>query len=251
MEARARSLLLGWGNALPSQLVAYERLHRALGLEPLSVIPDVAAGLVRPSAYAQALAPLAEALTRETRPIVVQLFSDNGFVGWAALLDALARTDAGRRARDAIRGVVLDSSPGLWAVRGRVDFARRFAGAMTPPIARSLRFGARERLPIVTPALTAAFVAYQLAFPASVRVMLSASERVATYQPRCPHLFLYGEDDRLVPTSDVCAWIAIQRERGIEIEDHVFAAPHVALYPKDPRRYRSTLSAFFDRVLLR
>lgn len=244
-------MLLGWGNALPSQLVAYERLYKALGVDASSVIPDTLEGLARPGAYARTLAPLAAELAAEAgaRPILVHLFSDNGFIGWAALLDALDRTEPGRRARAAIRGVIFDSSPGLWAVRGKIDFARRFALGMTPAVARLAKLGPRDRLPVVTPLLAMGFVAYQLLFPRSVRSMLSAGARVTAKQPRCAHLFMYGGEDALVPPRDVRAWISRQRETGIDVEEHAFErARHVALYPTDPRRYRATLAAFVERV---
>jgi uncharacterized protein YigE (DUF2233 family)/pimeloyl-ACP methyl ester carboxylesterase len=253
MGARTgRAVLLGWGNATSSQLVVYERLYKALGLESASVIADTVAGLTDPDAYARCLAPLAAELTKEgdARPLVVHLFSDNGFIAWAALLDALAVTEGGRLARDAIRGVVLDCSPGLWNVRGPFDFARRFALGMTPAVSRLARLGARDRLPIVTPVLAAGFIGYQLVFRRSVRTMLSAAERVTRHQPRCPHLFLYGEADVLVPASDVRAWIARQVDAGIDAEAHAFPdGRHVALFPKDPKRYRGTVGAFVTRVL--
>ncbi len=253
MIGQARALLLGWGNATPSQLVAYERLYKALGIPSSSVIANTASGLTDPDAYARALAPLAAELAADSEapPRLVHLFSDNGFIAWAALLDALAATEGGRRARDAIRGVISDSSPGLWNVRGPFDFARRFALGMTPAVARAAGLGARERLPLVTPLLTAAFVGYQLLFRRSVASMLSAADRITKHQPRCPQLFLYGEADVLVPAGDVRAWIARQRAAGVDAEDHPFpGARHVALFPKDPRRYRATLSAFVTRVLV-
>jgi pimeloyl-ACP methyl ester carboxylesterase len=252
MTSRARVVLLGWGNAMRSQLVAYERLHQLLGLDPSTVIPNTVEGLGRAGAYARAVAPLAAELAADAgaRPIVVHLFSDNGFMGWAALLEALDATDGGRRAIAAIRGVVTDSAPGLWAVRGPVDFARRFALGMTPAVSRMARLGARERLPIVTPLLGLGFLGYQLFFPGSVRAMLAAWKTVAAKQPRCPHLFLYGERDVLVPPGDVRAWIDKQRDAGIEVESHAFAeGRHVALFPKDPRRYRATLTEFVKRVV--
>jgi len=252
MTDGARVLLLGWGNATPSQLVVYERLYKILGLEPSSVIPDTLEGLGRAGAYGRALAPLAAELAAEagTRPLVVHLFSDNGFMGWAALLEALDATEDGRRARDAIRGVILDSSPGLWAVRGPFDFARRFALGMTPAVSRMAKLGARERLPVVTSLLGFGFLGYQLLFRGSVRAMLSAGKRVEAKQPACPQLFLFGEKDILVPPRDVRAWIARQRAAGIDAEEHAFpTARHVALFPKDPRRYREAVAAFLKRVL--
>lgn len=252
MTSRARVVLLGWGNATRSQLVAYERLHKLLGMEPTTLIPNTLEGLARPGAHARVVAPLAAELAAErgTRPIVVHLFSDNGFMGWAALLDALDATEDGRLAIGVVRGVIVDSAPGLWAVRGPFDFARRFALGMTPAVSRMARLGARERLPIVTPLLAVGFLGYQVLFPRAVRTMLSTAGRVAKKQPRCPHLFLYGERDALVPPRDVRAWIERQRELGIDTESHAFAdARHVALFPKDPRRYRALLTEFLKRVV--
>jgi alpha-beta hydrolase superfamily lysophospholipase len=246
-----RSLLIGWGNASASQLAAYERLHASLGLRPTSVIPSAARGLLGPGAYGDALAPTAEQLARvEPGPLLVHLFSDNGFIGWAALLARLAENAAGRRVRASIVGVVLDSAPGLWAARGRRDFARRFALGMTPAVSRALGLGPREDLPLATPLLRGAFLGYQLLVPRAVTAMLSAERRVAAAQPRCPHLVLYGGRDRLVPSRDVEAWIERQRGRDIDVEAELFAdARHVALYPSDPARYRAAITRFVTRVL--
>ncbi len=246
-----RALLLGWGNSTPTQLATYVRLYASFGVEARAVIPDTRSGLSDPHAFTRSLEPVAGELVRDgpDRPLVVHLFSDNGFVGWAALLGALEGAPAGARVKKAIRGVVFDSSPGLWNVRGKRDFARRFALGMTPWLSRALRLGPRERLPILTPLLGAAFVGYQLAFPRAVKTMLSAADRVRRLQPRCPHLFLYGEEDALVPPSDVRAWIAEQRAAGIDVEEIAFAhGKHVALFPSDPQRYRDALKVFLERV---
>lgn len=251
MASAARVILLGWGNATPSQLKAYERFYKTLGFESTSVIADTVAGLTSLRAYRAAVTPLAASLASDPGPVVVHLFSDNGFLAWAALLEVLSETEDGLRATSQIRGVVSDCSPGLWNVRGPLDFARRFALAMTPALSRALRLGARERLPIATGVLTAGFVGYQLVFRASVRRMLSVGDRVVQRQPHCSHLYMYGEDDTLVPAGDVRAFIARQRAAGIDVEDCAFpGAQHVALFPKDPRRYRRTVSAFLQRVLV-
>ncbi len=244
-----RSLLLGWGNATPSQLAAYERLHRDLGLIATCVLPSTAEGLLRPSAYGRAVEAVAESLlTGEAEIDVVHLFSDNGFIAWAALLDRLAAGgDPGARARARIRGVIFDSSPGLWATTGKVDFARRFARAMTPLAARALGRDATAELPVVTRALEAAFIAYQLLHPGAVRRMTSAAPRLAAAQPIVPHLFLYARNDELVPTRDVEAFITLQRRRGVPVTARCFGrARHVALYPSDPKRYRREITAFTE-----
>lgn len=249
--SRPASLLLGWGNATPAQLRAYERLHEAIGLAPSSVIPSTAKGLLAPGAYARAVDPIAETML-EGRPIeVVHLFSDNGFLAWAALLERLGRAGArGEDARARIRGVVVDSAPGLWASRGKRDFARRFAGAMSPLVARALGREPTESLPLVTPALTAVFVGFQLARPSVASRMRRGADRVEAEQPRVPHLVLYARNDALVPARDVEAWIARQRAGGLDVTVRCFGrARHVALYPTDPRRYRSELAAFVTRLV--
>lgn len=245
-----RSILLGWGNATPGQLRAYERLHQALGLEPHSVLPSTTKGILAPEVYARAVDPVAERMLAGERVELVHLFSDNGFLAWAALLDRLARAgQAGRIAKAAIRGVAMDSSPGLWATRGKRDFAGRFAGAMTPLAARALGKDPTTPLPAVRAALTAAFVAYQIVRPAFVRRARGAAERIAREQPRVPHLVLYAREDALVPARDVEAWIALQRGRGLPVTARCFGrARHVALYPDDPRRYRGELAAFLERI---
>jgi pimeloyl-ACP methyl ester carboxylesterase len=250
--SNARAVLLGWGNSTEAQLLAYERLYGMLGLPATSAIPDTRAGLIRPDGFSRSLEPLARDLAAEggARELLVHLFSDNGFVGWAALLDILSQTSGGRRAIEAVRGVVSDSSPGLWNVRGPRDFARRFALGMTPLVARRLDRDPTKPIPIVTPMLSVAFLGYQVVFRGSVKRMLGAAARVAALQPRCPHLYLYGEDDALVPPGDVRAWIAAQKGRGIDVEAHAFpGAKHVALFPCDPRRYRERIGAFVARVV--
>lgn len=246
-----RVLLVGWGNSKQSQLTAYERLYTPLGLTARSVIPDTRAGLIDPTAYSRALAPVAEALIDEgaDRSLLVHLFSDNGFIGWAALLEALVASPEGARVKAAIRGVVYDSSPGLWNVRGTFDFARRFALGMTPALSRGVGLGVREHIPVVTPALRVAFLGYQVAFPRAVAAMRSAGDRVARLQPSCPHLFIYGGEDVLVPPDDVRAWIARERAAGIDVEDlELPRGRHVALYPSEPRIYRDALRAFVAKI---
>jgi pimeloyl-ACP methyl ester carboxylesterase len=246
-----RVLLVGWGNSTPSQLNAYERLYTPVGLAPRSVIPSAKQGLVDPTAYARALAPVADALVAEgaDRPLLVHLFSDNGFIGWAALLEALAASEGGARVKASIRGVVYDSSPGLWNVQGPFDFARRFSLGMTPALSRRFGLGTRERVPVLTKVLSVGFLGYQVAFPRAVAAMKSAGERVARLQPSCPHLFVYGGEDVLVRPDDVRAWVARERAAGLDVEAlEIPHGKHVALYPSEPRMYRDALKAFVTKI---
>jgi dienelactone hydrolase len=230
----------------------YERLHAQLGLATSSVIPSTLAGLGGRDAYGRALGPLATELLEEggARPVLVHAFSDNGCLGYAALLAALAASPRGPAVLASIRGVIFDSAPGLWAVRGRLDFARRFARAMAPAVSRLAGRGRGAKLPGLLPLLTAGFVGYQLLFPGQTRAMLEAQERIVTLQPPCPQLFLVGDGDTVVPPRDIRAWIERQRAAGLDVEEQAFpGARHVALFPSDPKRYRATLAAFVARAL--
>lgn len=277
-------VLIGWANARASQLAAYERLWRGIGADTVGVIPDVRRGLFDRDAYPRAMRPIAQTLIaavqdarptadvtrdpdRTTRPVLVHVFSDNGMVGWAALTRVLGRTAPGRAVRDAICGVVFDSCPGLWAVRGPLDFARRFATAMTPVVARrlgtseaSLPFLEAElgrgpnartprRIALLHAGLTAGFVAYQPFFRGPVRVMKRAAHDADDHGPRCPRLFLYGQRDALVPAADIERWISRARRGGHDVTSVPFAeGRHVALYTTSPMLYRDSLNGFFARV---
>lgn len=232
---KSRVVLLGWGNALPSQLAAYARLYKLLGYETACATSNTMRGLVDFGVYRRTIAPLAA----DERPCMIHLFSDNGFLAYDELL-------AHEGMKDRIRGVVMDSAPGLWNVQGPVDFARRFALAMAPALERR----ARRRIPGLTPALGGVFLGYQAMFRRQAKRMIASGERVAQRQPRVPQLCMYGEADTVVPPRDVRRWIAEQRERGMDIEDEPFPeAAHVALFPKDPKRYRRLLTTFAARVL--
>ncbi len=85
MTSAPRAILLGWGqrDAVPAR--GLRRVYRSLGLDSSGVIASTVRGLADPHAYGRALAPLAGELAKEAgeRPLVVHLFSDNGFIAWA------------------------------------------------------------------------------------------------------------------------------------------------------------------------
>lgn len=227
-----RSLLVGWGNSTPRQLAAYARLHRRVGFEPEAVIPVTTAGLVSQRLYDRTLEPAREALSAGA--CMVHLFSDNGFLAWARLVATGAPLEA-------VRAVVLDSSPGLWAARTRAEVARRFSVGMTPLAARLLRREPTSYIPGVTPALYGAFLAAQALRPRAPERFAAAADLVLARGPRCPHVFLFGDEDILVPEANVRAYAA-RAAAHVDVHLHLFrGAGHVSLYPADPPRYLRAL----------
>lgn len=241
------ALVFGWGGSTPGQLRAYARLYARLGFDTDLRIGNVLRGLLVPGgreSEARAVArEVVASQARASRPIVVHALSDNGFLSLAALLEILSASAPGRRALDALRAVVLDSAPGLWAARRSGEFALTFARGVTPALLKGL--GRRESLehPVLTPVLRAGFGVYSLAFPSNVRRMVASGERVLGALPRVPVALLYGDADRLVPPASVEAFETRLRERGFVVRARKFpGSTHVAHFVRDPAAYEATVS---------
>ncbi len=249
----ARAVLLGWADSTPSQLRVFERLYESLGIESLSEIAPIGAGLLHPKGYSQTAETMARVLTAdlEPHPTLVHIFSDNGFVLWGALLARLSSTEKGLQFLRTVRGIVFDSAPGLWAAKGTIGLARYLATGTTSIITSRL---GRNPIPptrfLLTTALFGVFVGYRATFRRTVNALRTTVDQVRALQPHCPNLYLYGSADPIVLPRNVRAWVAGQRSRGIVCDMHEFeAARHVDLFSNDPERYRELLEAFASRTL--
>jgi hypothetical protein len=244
------TLLLGFGNSTMRQMEPYARIWRDLGMEAQIHIGSPIVALACPEMEAKRAHEAAHrlAFARRDRDVFVHAMSDNGFVAYALILEALLATPEGARTRDAIRGVVFDSTPGIHLGTSRARFAQRFAIGMTPAILRSMRRAPDEHHPILTPLLEAAFHGVYAARPEIGLRLARAYDRVVRWQPRAPQLYLYGDADVLVSKQAVEAHVAEQREAGFEVRAVCFAgARHVACYPSDPETYRSEIARLATR----
>lgn len=239
----ALAIVLGFGNSTERQLEPYARIWRKMGMDALVHIGKPMTSLAFPRVEARRAHAFAKRIVRirGSRDIFVHSLSDNGFVALSLIFEEMLATREGSEARDAIRGIVFDSAPGIHLGTSRTSFARRFAVGMTPAVLRSLRRTPDARHPIVTPLLD---VGFRLFFTRAIGLrMARAYDRVIRWQPKAPQLYLYGDSDVLVPPDAVEEHVAEQKRRGIEVSAIRFAgARHVACYPSAPETYRDAIA---------
>lgn len=245
-----QTLILGWGGSTARRLVPFTELHDARGGRARVFICDGFGSLFRFEQVYRSCEREADALlaAERGRGLLVHLFSDNGFVALCTLIDVLRRSAEGRGLLGRVRGIVLDSAPGLHAA-DRAAFARRFALALTPPVLRSLRRPAREEHPLITPALTGAMRLYQMGWSSTARRLVGAYETSAAHYPACPHLFLYGKGDRIAPSADVETFAARIAGRGASVRVRRFdTGVHVGCHQASPAAYRRAVAEFHDAL---
>lgn len=242
----ASVLLLGWGGCSERQLEPFAQMHRELGRETRAFICPMLRALLHfegeRRAFRAEAAWLAAAAAK--RPVIIHSFSDNGFFSLCMLLSVLRESPEGRRAIANLRGVILDSGPALYAAVGR-EFSARFASALTPFCLRGLGLPAQQHHDLATPALRACFGLYQACWAGTVRRIVGAYDEVSFDYPRCPHLFLYSNDDPVSPRRDIEAFAEGQKARGVPVETRCFSTDrHLGALRADPRVYRGAVAAF-------
>lgn len=244
------AVILGWGNATDRQLEPYRRLWRRLGAEPRTYVANPLLGTVSPASEIRKVRREASEIVRASgagaRDVFAHLLSDNGFITWGVVLEELGALPDGARTRDAVRGVVLDSTPGLHHGRRRAQFARRMAQGMAPGVLRLLGRDAHRELRFFRPALELVFSAiYTFREWRGQRPAVEIAElyeRVLRWEPAAPQLYFYGERDRISPPRGVEEHIARERARGLRARGVLVpGAPHVGCYPTAPDVYETEI----------
>jgi hypothetical protein len=248
------AIILGWGNATHRQLEPYRRLWRRLGAEPRTYVANPLLGSFAPSAQIRKIRRETRAIVRASaegrRDIWVHALSDNGFITWGVMLEELAALPEGVRTREAVRGVVFDSTPGLHQGRRRHEFAYRMARGMTPGLLHVLGREVRPEHPLITPALELGFGALYMfrdgfgrrgGFAVEIAHLY---ERVLRWEPDAPQLYFYGDLDRIVTPYAVEEHIGRERARGIRARGVlIHDAPHVGCWVTAPDVYEEEVAA--------
>lgn len=246
------AVIFGWGNATDRQLEPYRRLWRRLGAEPRTYVANPLLGTMSPGSEIGKVRREAGELVRASgageRAILAHLLSDNGFITWGVVLEQLAALPDGVRTRDAIRAIVLDSTPGLQHGRRRAEFARRMAQGMAPGVLHALGRDARSEPGALTPALELAFSAiYTFRLWRGRRPSVEIArlyERVLRWEPAAPQLYFYGSLDRISPPQAIEAHILRERARGLRVRGVLVpGAPHVGCYATAPDVYEEEIEA--------
>lgn len=250
LRRHSHSLLIGWAQATPRQLSAYERLHRELGLLPTAFIPKMARDALLSNTEPIERIRLAHQLIQNDRPhqkLFIHAFSENGLVYWAALCEQLYSLPGGRDVLQRVACILLDSAPGMMDQAGDEELANRIVMALNPAIARLLKRDEKKPVPGIQTLLPPVFRGYLKVFPKLGQFIRSPVSKLIRFGPRCPYLFWYGAKDILVQSDKVDRMRDAMRAEGIPFEVECFEnAGHVSLWVSDPARYRKGLRQFLE-----
>lgn len=254
MRVPAQVLILGWGNARPRQMRIYTRMHTKLGLQPHVYIAPIVQDFVTPALrmrFARTLAVRLIQTQRETpSELVIHSFSDNGFLTLGPLLQALQTLDGGDAVRAALRGVILDSAPGVYAETSAVAFAAALQRGFEPDLLRRLPAALTPLRPWLSRACYMGLVAFARLRPGLVRSMNASADRVSASMPRVPLHFVYSDGDRVIPRAAVEAFADRMHTAGFAVTRTNFGtSTHVGHYVADPALYIEMVSGFVNAVL--
>lgn len=256
--ARARIAMLGWHDATPKHLKAYERIHRAGGHDVVSITTDASRTLLSRGGFehvgAQLAARLVEAHAREPRLLVFHAFSNAGFWTLAACLKSLEANCPDAFASH--RGTIVDSAPGF-PERITVEFTARTAPmAFLPGLLGRLGLPASYRHPVASPLLGVFFGLWHLTAPRRIRAMERSSvivreaHRPKPARPARPILALWGGADELVAPEHVETFLARCERDGIAVERLFFPrSGHVRHLVTERTRYERAVRTFVARLI--
>lgn len=241
---RALVLLLGWGGAELKNLRPYARMHRELGADVVTHVPHVLERIGRPARIVADAVRVHDAVMDRLgarRPLLLHSFSDNGFLALGALLAHGA--SVGSRLGARTTGVLVDSAPGVYALRSARELGDAFGRALGPLLARR-RLGRPELPPWATRALGHGFAAYFALRPSVTRPMQRSAETAMASWPRAPTTFVYGDRDGVIPHASVerfADWLAA---RAVPVRRERFdGSGHVTHLLADRRRYERIVRA--------
>lgn len=234
----ALALLLGWGGAELKNLRPYARMHREVGADVLTHVPQVLSRIWRPARIVADAVRVHDAVVAqlaEGQPLVIHSFSDNGFLALGALLahGAAARSSLASRTQ----AVLVDSAPGVYALRSARELGDAFGRALAPLLAR--RHLRRPDLPRgATRALGLGFAAYFAVRPAVTRPMQRSAATAMECWPLVTTTLAYGDGDAIIPKASVerfADWLAARR---VPVRRELFeGSGHVTHLLADRRRY--------------
>ena len=239
--------ILGWAGSTERQLRGVERWYQERGAKTFTTRARVFRNMARPDGWAREGRELAARLRlrarRDEAPILVHLFSNSGFWTFAAALPALPEATLAR-----IRGVILDSAPGVPPHIGARFFADSATRAMMPMALRAFGKPAALSNPWLTPPIWLFMRGwYHLSQPQQREA--EASLGTIAEAGAWPMLFLYSDADTLVSAAHVEAQIDRSRAAGRDVEAVRFAgSSHVLHMLKHRRRYFEAVAAFVERT---
>ena len=230
-------LLLGWAGSEVRHLETYAQWYQSQGLETLIHITELS-GIADPAQAHQVIDFLAQRIrfTGQTRPMIVHLFSNNGFFAYASLLRHPLSGDV---LRANVCAQIYDSSPGVPEPLTTKQFAIMFQRALEG-IFRKSRWPIRRAIGLLGGGTFGAL--YQ--FRGGIRDEVVAARPTLREQgPKAPIWAVYGPGDHVVPERWIEAYLSECEGRGIEVHRTRFeGSAHVEHWLVHRDAYRALLN---------
>jgi len=239
-------LLLGWGGATSRQLRVYGQWYEKRGFTVIPYIADVRS-ILRPARVQEDLSHFAQGLAGDLAadgPVIVHLFSNNGFIvyGWL-----LRHSGCGPHLRRRVVGHVMDSAPGLPEPLTAPRFVSTLRRAITPLLLPNNVPGWIGRTAVLLGGPLFWSIYYLM--PRVQRYMAAARPNYRGAAPAVPLFAVYSPADAVVPAAIVDAFVREEQERGCRVEALRFEdSPHVGHWVHHRAAYGEALEAFVSSL---
>ena len=240
-------LCLGWGGAKKRNLRKLLSHYEQKGLTTVSMVAPLFVPRVVGRYFEDKACDLIKQVQRDggARKVYVHLFSNNGAWCYSNLM---LRKDV------VVDKVVWDASPsGFYEYGSVLHEAQQLCRVLVSIVLNKNQY----HHPILSPLITLSLVPSLLLIRATHHVgsalgaeimpdWIQSNLKLRDKSPNVPSLFMYSQGDELVRPSDVVAFQACLRARGVPVTEHVFDAtvPHTASFFLRNDEYVQTLDAF-------
>jgi pimeloyl-ACP methyl ester carboxylesterase len=242
-RAPQRVVLIGWAGAHERQLRGLAHWYLERGIAAEIVLPDAIRNMTCDDGWQREGRAIAKRIRATEGSILVHAFSNAGFWSWVAAVGALHDHELER-----IRGVILDSAPGV-AERMEVERVVPWMSmALMPQILSALGRPPALRHPVLDVPVRA-FIRFWLAMRPWVLLEAEASLRIAQRVGDWPHLLIYGGKDELVPSSLVDAFAQSLRDTGRGVSTRFFPdSDHVRHFVRHRGQYLEAIGVFLQVI---
>ena len=236
-------LLLGWAGSERRHLETYASWYEAHGLETLIHITEIS-GIVDPAQAHKVIDFLAQRLrfVAAKRPIVVHLFSNNGFFAYASLL---RHPLSGDLLRDNVCAQVFDSSPGVPEPLTTTQFAIMFQRALEGIFSKS-QWPIRKAIGLAGGGAFGALYQFKGVLRDEVK---SSRQTLRQAGPLAPLWAIYGPGDHIVPEHWIEAYLEECEGRGMAVHRQRFeGSAHVEHWLVHRGGYEEVLNNVLQRA---
>jgi len=244
-------VLFGWLGAQPKYLEKYADLWKSRGAKVLPYTPPITATLFPFQAdrsildFSKRMGEHVDPQPQPPRPqpprVIYHVFSNGGFLFLGALIRATQMGLVPEWVLGSPSGIIIDSAPGEISV----DMAARGVGAAA---FKEGSKGFEDRFPFFVD-LSRSLFQFYLNIPFIKNRIAEVKHAWEVHSPTCPQLFLFSEEDVLIPPEDIERFMLVQRNRGVQVSSNRWQGTlHVEHYREYPEEYIGELKQFVKNL---